>query len=41
MNGTIEFLDHKNIGLDTKTIMLSGLFKSYDQNCIYANYLPM
>ena len=25
MSGTIEFLDHKTIGLDTKIIMLSGL----------------
>ena len=26
MNGTIEFLDHKNIDLDTKTIML-GVYR--------------
>ena len=25
MNGTIEFFYHKNIGLDTKTFMISGL----------------
>ena len=28
MTGTIEFLDHKNIGLDTQIIMLSGLVQT-------------
>ena len=35
MNDTIEFLDHKNIGLDTKTIVQSGLVQPYDQKCIF------
>ena len=27
INGTIEFLDHKNMGQDTKIIILGGLFE--------------
>ena len=30
MNGIMELLDHQNIDLDTKIIMLSGLVQSYD-----------
>ena len=34
INGTISFRAPKNIVLDTKIIILSGLFKTNDQKCI-------
>ena len=31
LNGTDKLLNHKNIGLDTQTIMLSGLVQKFSQ----------
>ena len=34
-NGTIEFLDHNNIGLDTTIGILSGLVQAPDEGQIF------
>ena len=37
MGGTIEFLDHKNIDIDTKIIILSGLVQNVWSKTCFCN----